>query len=107
MHELLREAKSQVLNTTRPGMHCRALAAANPAVRRNALQLLVDAFPLHDPEATQVLGRATDQVMWACMPGIARDTSTLATSPTIRVLLACLGLLMMQFVMCRKRQMTC
>ena len=33
---------------------CRALAAANPAVRRNALQLLVDAFPLHDPDASQV-----------------------------------------------------
>jgi Condensin II non structural maintenance of chromosomes subunit len=33
---------------------CRALVAANPAVRRNALQLLVDAFPLHDPDASQV-----------------------------------------------------
>lgn len=34
---------------------CRALVAANPAVRRNALQLLVDAFPLHDPDASQAL----------------------------------------------------
>lgn len=27
------------------------MAAANPAVRRNALQALVEAFPLHDPSA--------------------------------------------------------
>ena len=29
----------------------RALSAANPAVRRNACALLVDVFPLQDPEA--------------------------------------------------------
>jgi Condensin II non structural maintenance of chromosomes subunit len=34
---------------------CRALVAANPAVRRNALQLLVDAFPLHDPDTSQAM----------------------------------------------------
>ena len=34
--------------------HCiRSLAAANGAVRRNALQLFVDAFPLQDPDAPQ------------------------------------------------------
>jgi Condensin II non structural maintenance of chromosomes subunit len=38
-----------------PLLLCRALVAANPAVRRNALQLLVDAFPLHDPETSQAM----------------------------------------------------
>ncbi|BDA48499.1 Condensin-2 complex subunit G2 [Coccomyxa sp. Obi] len=38
----------------------RALAAANPAVRRNALGVLLDAFPLQDPDASN---EETDELL--------------------------------------------
>ena len=38
----------------------RDLAAANPAVRRNALQLLVEAFPLTDLDGTREVGMFGD-----------------------------------------------
>jgi hypothetical protein len=41
---------------------CRALTAANAAVRRNALQLFVDAFPLQDPGATQACLRNNSDI---------------------------------------------
>ncbi|KAK9830117.1 hypothetical protein WJX72_009857 [[Myrmecia] bisecta] len=64
----------------------RAMAAANPAVRRNALLLLIDAFPLQDPDAAN---EETDELL-------SRQFSILGSSlgdeaPAVRVA-AVLGL---------------
>ena len=65
----------------------RALAAANPAVRRNACALLVDVFPLQDPEADvgetdQLLARQAgiiNQLMGDAAPAAGPDPPLLSS----------------------------
>jgi condensin-2 complex subunit G2 len=85
----------------------RALSAANPAVRRNACSLLVDVFPLQDPEAdvevtdgllarqagiiSQLMGDAAPAVRAAAVGGICRILNTfweLVPAPTTAAFLA-------------------
>ena len=85
----------------------RALSAANPAVRRNACALLVDVFPLQDPEAdveetdgllarqagiiNQLMGDAAPAVRASAVEGICRILNTfweLVPAPTTAAFLA-------------------
>lgn len=67
----------EMLNRLYAPVIWRALKVANPAVRANAASLLIDAFPLTDPEATRAEGDELIQRQVEALKTLLQDESPL------------------------------